>query len=185
MLQTGTRAERLRAVQDIASEYKIARTLPKKGDGGKERLEPILDDLSQLRDESTMVETVRSLQRALSAYGNPLSAASKLLWHYRHDQLINGEHVCIYDSRAFEGIYTCHRIMRGDYGSFVTAWRSGYVKRKGEIAEACEDLVGLSRFLRYESQATKSKLKVLTSQEWFRERVFDFMLWLAKDGKEE
>jgi len=96
------------------------------------------------------------------AYGGTLylSLATKLLWAKYRDPFV------IYDSVVREHLGT----PRGDYEAYLRAWNECYSLHRGAIAEGCAQ-VAASR-----SALSRGAVGIVT-EEWFRRRAFDLMIW--------
>ncbi|ULN67218.1 hypothetical protein MID13_19105 [Vibrio gigantis] len=168
------KTERIKGLHDAAKYYKVTRNF--KIITEDMRFEKALGELDLVNCPSNAEEaisTVNALSVALmNVYGkNALSAASKFLW------LKFKSPILIYDSRAYEWLKARgYQVATGDYASYYHAWNSAYSEVESDIDMAAKDLYKVKEY----SQAFDYKdqcIRALTSEHWFKERIFDKYLW--------
>ncbi|MEW7864658.1 hypothetical protein [Aeromonas diversa] len=174
--------KRIMGLHDAAKYYKVTRnfkTIPE-----RVRFEKALDELELISCPSNAedaISTVNELSSALMKnYGrNAVSAASKFLW------LKFKSPILIYDSRAYEWLRTRgHQIPVGDYASYYDAWNSAYSEAESIIDASTKGLFKVKEY----SQAydrEEQAIKTLTSERWFKERVFDKYLWFNAGNNQQ
>ena len=169
-LASTDRATQLKALQDGAAYFRIARNFHRRYDVrlGAARLEPVLQVLAPYRsmrlDLGAMRATVAELRLSLGqSYGggDKLSAATKLLW------LLHRAPAIIYDSQARRALGA----PVGDYDRYVSLWRRGYRENRSKIRDVCQAL----------PQPTAEAVPFPSGKapEWFSQRVYDIYLWSA------
>jgi hypothetical protein len=101
-----------------------------------------------------------------------LSASSKLLW------LSLRERVAIYDSRAVKALSGKfkHKFDKRSYQEYLVAWRSQYLEMRAAIEAAVKEIPKARTFMPA-CPLTDEALVTLSSENWFKERVFDIFLW--------
>jgi hypothetical protein len=171
-LKSGSRSERLRALQKAAGYFRVARTLQKKYDIG-ERLElvlNILDDGRPACDERDVVAHVFRIRDEVGKqYGDiaPLSAATKFLWLLHRDPYV------IYDRQARKAL----RSPDGDYSQFLERWNEQYAALREQICEISRTLPGRRCFLSCGDLISDQDVAEVAQQEWFWKRIHDIYLW--------
>ncbi|HRY14729.1 MAG: hypothetical protein KDJ31_06245 [Candidatus Competibacteraceae bacterium] len=174
-LESGNRKEKLEALKNAASAYRIARNLPSKyeEESGKNRYEPVVEILETVKKPDLGVNPVakiKEIEKAISKqYGNRsvLSLTTKFMW------LTFKKPVLIYDSQARIALET----PVGDLNAFYSKWKEAYEAKKHEVAQACDKLPSVYLYSVDQQQGTKSYVEEIASSDWFRERVFDIYLW--------
>ncbi|MFA6955687.1 MAG: hypothetical protein WC538_07435 [Thermoanaerobaculia bacterium] len=96
------------------------------------------------------------------AYGGTLylSLATKLLWAKYRDPFV------IYDSVVREHLGT----PKGDYAAYLEAWHECYASHRGALVAACNELAS-------KPSAPDRGARGIVTEEWFRRRAFDLMIW--------
>ncbi|ELI5413155.1 hypothetical protein RRJ79_004541 [Vibrio parahaemolyticus] len=165
---------RITGLHDAAKYYKVTRNFKKIAENV--RFEKALDELeliSRPTNAEEAISAVNDLSTALmNIYGkNAVSAASKFLWLKFKNPIL------IYDSRAFEWLKVRgYQISVGDYASYYDAWSRAYCAVESEIDMSVKGLYKVKEY----SQAynrDEQTIKSLTSERWFKERIFDKYLW--------
>jgi hypothetical protein len=166
--------ERLDALRRAGGHFRVARNFRLAYDVkiGLPRLQPALDTLDRLAPasvtESRLGKVIGELRRELGRpYGdrNLLSAATKFLW-LRHKEV-----VVIHDRQARLALNSPY----GDYDTYLSLWRSEYVRQLDKVIDACSRLAQNSEIHR--------EIKNNVQAEWFRRRVFDIYLWRIGEAK--
>ena len=174
-LKSRSREDRRSALRQAAAFFRIARTLPTKGESGLQRYDPILDALENLPSARTVTTTavdgvVAAFATSIGAHYQQgvISAASKILWLWYRDPVV------IYDERARNALGATP----WDYAAYRRLWEAKYASAADEIQDAC---LRLPRMRNYAAVTLSSKeVRALASESWFQRRVFDIKLW--KDG---
>lgn len=174
-LSGNNQEKKLIALKKSANVFKIARNLQTQYDVGKglKRYAPvlkILDKVNLTNIKKEPVIEIRKIEKLISnKYGNSevLSLTTKFLW------LKVQSPVLIYDSQAQKALGT--RV--GDLEDFYHRWHIEYNLKEDEINNACSKLKGLYRYMKSSNEITKEEVGMISSQKWFRERVFDIYLW--------
>jgi hypothetical protein len=174
-----TQSDRLATLHEAANYYKVNRTLPTLK--GEERLSAALVALDAVPapvTEETIDQAVCGLATRLrQIYGRyAISAASKFLWlRYRWP-------VVILDDRAAQCLWASGATFgQGDYPAYRREWRKHFAASENAIDDACSELVNIKAFS-LASDMPDDLLLQLTSERWFRERVFDKFLWWNSDS---
>ncbi len=168
---------RLKAFQEAANSYGVARTLQKEYDidAGFVRLKPALDLILQPRREDfaqhRLIASIEKVRDNITGkYGGTdvLAATTKFLW------LRFKRPIIIYDNNARRALKT----PSGDLDKYYARWRSEYETVRAEIRSACDCLPRVHKYC-FDADAATPKyiMKLVVSNEWFRERVFDTWLW--------
>jgi len=173
-LSTGTGEEKLRALQDAAGFYRIARNLPRRHEDGP-RFGGLLSILqgveTQGHTEATILNTVSTVGDQISArYGERgvLSATTKFLWLKLRSPVV------IYDRQARLELGT----RDGDVHAFYEAWRNRFRADLDEIREASLALMEVTDFC-VRPAADSNYVESVVQSQWFHERVLDISLWQA------
>ena len=165
---------RIEGLHDAAKYYKVTRNF--KYIDECTRFESALDEVEKIlkpNSEIEAIDAVNQLAKSLMAiYGkNAISAASKFLWLKYKSPII------IYDSRAYNWLKSKnYRIVIGDYSSYYAAWLNAFSLAEPDIKEALLDLYKVKKYSQAAEYDDLAIIK-LTSNRWFRERVFDKFLW--------
>jgi hypothetical protein len=168
--------EKLAALEKYASDYKIARTLLRKHDADKglPRYKPVLDIIQSAKrgdflDEKLAPSIDGIADRISKQYGDRkvLSATTKFLW------LMLKSPIIIYDSRCRAALGT----KPDDIFQYVHEWRDMFKNRKREIEVSCQNLTEVRSYMNNTERTTPEYIENTSSQEWFKERVFDTFLW--------
>jgi hypothetical protein len=175
-------SDQLSAVAKAVRSYKIARNLPKTGDSdvGVERYLPVVKALSSISkdefSEKNAVDLVSILGKKITnRYGrNVVSLSSKLLWLKFRDKIV------IYDNLVKSAL-KC----RGDYSDFYNKWNSKYMELSSEIDNACNKLPELSQCTLNPKSTTPGNIREICCERWFKNRVFDILLWHIGNYKKE
>ncbi len=173
-LASNDKKKKLDALKKASAFYRIARNLPAKYEEkkGLARYEPVLeiiDVLTPRNFEDNPVQEIRKIEKRISQiYGRGvLSLTTKILW-------IKIKHpILIYDSRARIALKT----KNGDLESYYVAWRDDFKVHQQEIAAACAKLPDLYKYSVNQDIGTNDYIKMISSELWFHERVFDIYLW--------
>jgi len=158
------------AITRIVGMYRVARNLAKKRDvgSGYERYAPLLDAANATRASATATATApqlvhRMFEMVKERYGvQAVSLCSKVLWFALRKPIV------IYDDNTL----TALRVQRGSYSTYLTEWRKQYERYRDAIDKA----IHATSF-----EAFSVDTKTHSTEEWFRERVFDIALWRAGD----
>jgi hypothetical protein len=167
--------KKLQGISKAAQHYKVARNLPTRFDvdKGLKRYEPVLKVLDNIKatDFSTDdVESITEVEKNISnAYGGrgALSFTTKLLWIKMPGNVI------IYDRRARNALGTAE----DDLKAYYKAWRAEYKIQKNEIDRACKELRAIAMYASNQAIASSTYIQKISAKPWFKERVFDTMLW--------
>lgn len=165
---------------EVANYYRVMRTLKTQTNPReKMRLADAYELLLQVEHPtaSSPVEQVEALKRDLGrVYGNqPLSAASKFLWMRFRSPVI------IYESLAARWLKKNSVYRDGSYSNYCQNWREQYEKHEDSIRNACGDLVNVKTFT-LAADLPDREIVELTSNTWFRERVFDHYMLNNQEG---
>lgn len=165
----------LRGLASAASNFRVARTLPREKDG-VDRYQPVLDVLKRQsattfhgKDPTALANVVLNVSKEISEhYGNgTLSATTKLLWMKFPGQVI------IYDEQARVALHTD----KWELQEFYRRWRADFEEHKTAIVGACERLAGAQAYWHPDASRFLDDVANVTQQSWFHERVFDSYLW--------
>lgn len=175
-------SDQLSAVAKAVRSYKIARNLPKTGDSdvGMKRYLPVVEALSSISNdefgEKSAVYLVSILGKKITnRYGrNVISLSSKLLWLRFRDKIV------IYDNLVKSAL-KC----RGDYSDFYNRWNAKYMELSSEIDDACNNLPELSQCTLNPEITTPRYIREICCERWFKNRVFDILLWHTGNYKKE
>lgn len=175
-------SDQLSAVAKAVRSYKIARNLPKTGDSdvGMKRYLPVVKALSSISKdefaEKNAVDLVSILGKKITnRYGrNVVSLSSKLLWLKFRDKIV------IYDNLVKSAL-KC----RGNYSDFYNKWNSKYMELSSEIDGACNKLPKLSQCTLNPKSTTPGYIREICCERWFKNRVFDILLWNIGNYKKE
>jgi len=178
-LEDGNETTKLSALKKALSFYGIARNLPTEYDEkkGLTRYKPVLDIIDSLKAEDfqdNIVEKICKVEARISQkYGNKgvLSLSTKLLWLKLKSPII------IYDNQARLALGT----KVGDLDSYYNCWRKKFEVHSEEISNACERLYKMSKYAVDQDIGTKDYIQNISSEQWFKERVFDIYLWRTPD----
>lgn len=169
------RSARRACLQEAAAYYKVSRTLNTLPD--EERLDGALsaiDSVPRPIREDDVVRAVCGLAKTFQdKYGDyAISAASKFLW------LCERWPIVIYDSRAIRCLNKSGkvRLRSGYYEPYLNEWRRQFRQYEEAIANACADVVRIKDYS-FADCMPDDALAALTTNRWFRERVFDKYLW--------
>jgi hypothetical protein len=161
-----------KALTSFAAGYSIARSLPKKYDSGS-RFQPVLDIFKTLTreqfDSKSTIEVVKDVSGQISdKYGKRkvLSLTTKFLWLKFRSPII------IYDRQAREALGTDN----GDIDAFYSKWREAFHNNEADVAAACSSLSSAYRY----TTTAPADIAQISSEQWFKERVFDMYLWSLK-----
>jgi hypothetical protein len=158
------------AITRIVGMYRVARNLAKKRDVGIgfERYAPLLDAANATRASATAKSTAPQLVHRMfvmvkERYGvQAVSLCSKVLWFAMRSPIV------IYDDNAL----TALRVQSGSYGTYLTEWRKQYER----LYDAINKAICATSFERFTDDT-----RTHSTEEWFKERVFDIALWRAGD----
>jgi len=114
-----------------------------------------------------------------------LSAATKFLWFRGYDA------IRIYDKNAVNALNEMLKNdaqkkgkkkwkINGDYKAYLAAWEDEYRKIEGTIKRASNDLGAVIDWSRVPHGKDRKVALAATKKQWFRERVFDRLLWEYK-----
>jgi len=167
---------RRQALVRIATQYGVHRNLPVEAENGYARLQlacDLLEDICAAQFENHYERVIAFTGQLHDVYGaDVLSAASKFLWHKTRSPII------LYDGRGVGCLREMgYVIADGDYNVFVDQWRRVYRQFSRSIIAACRDLENVIQYSWNLDMITANVTAELAEEEWFRERVFDFMLW--------
>lgn len=171
-----SREQKLVAIKTVASVYSVARNLQKKYDleKGLERFAPVLDILDLVDIDNLKKYPINEIDRTKDMisekYGSKgvLSLTTKLLWFKVRSPVL------IYDSQAQKALGT----KSSDLEGFYTEWLSEFNRYEEEINEACSQLEKMYRYMIISNtKISKDEVKQISTERWFRERVFDMYLW--------
>jgi hypothetical protein len=171
----GTHSQKLEAVNEAATRFRIARNLSTQYDTslGLARYQPALAVIDNLTPEDFVgdltANVLRIRDKLKSAYGgrNVLSATTKLLWLKLRSPII------IYDQQARDALGT----RPGDLESFYDEWRRMFELSKPAIVDAVASLVDVLDYTVDPQTATRDYVLEFRTADWFLERVFDTHLW--------
>ena len=168
-------AAKLKALADAAAFYKVARNLPKAHDVGEGllRYKPVLDvidvqDSNGFREPRLIqsIENVRSKISARYLGRGVTSLTTKFLWLKMKSPIV------IYDRRARRAL----RTEPDDLKEYYSRWRTEFSLLYDEISVACASLPRVHEYSAPDAP-TPQYVEKITSQPWFKERVFDVYLW--------
>jgi len=184
---------KLSALKNAASFYKVARNLPCECEKNKRvaRYEPILDildsiDQGQFQDNpvNEILKKILETEELISDQyykqynqdNHPkkkkvLSLTTKFLW------LKIKQPIIIYDSRARKALETENGNL-DTYDTYYKKWQEKFEKHQNEIKEACSKLPALHEYAVDQELGTEKYIKNVSSESWFHERVFDSYLWI-------
>ena len=165
------------ALRKSMQHFRVARSF--KGVAEEQNANLILNALDRVSNQrtSSTCENVMALAAEFQTHFGKfnLSAASKLLWLTFRSPYI------IYDARAVAALRSLGcEFDNKDYAKYYGAWHSKHDQHKLEIERAVERLTTLQPFFTTWHDSEDS-LRAVTSQLWFRERVFDNFLWEMGD----
>jgi hypothetical protein len=159
------------ALTSFAAGYRIARNLPKKYESGS-RFQPVLDIFKILTreqfDSKSTIEVVKDVSGQISKMykRKVLSLTTKFLWLKFRSPVI------IYDRQAREALGTDD----GDIDAFYIKWRDTFHNNESDVTAACSSLPIAYRY----TTAEPADIAQISSEQWFKERVFDMYLWSLK-----
>lgn len=172
-LNNGDHNGKLKAIKDVAAEYRIARNLPTKYEKNCARYAPILEIIDKVMPvdfEGDAEGAIEKVEGEISkVYGDrtALSATTKFLWFRVRNPII------IYDSQVRKALKT----PAGNLRRFYEAWRVEYNNRSGAISNACANLSSVAGYSYDQTIATSSYVQGISAEPWFQERVLDVYLW--------
>ena len=168
---------RRQALVRIATVYKVSRNFWGEHEAGHDRLNPVrvaLEAISEPPTQGNVNEYVTRFMRELHGIYHQmvLSAASKILWHRFRDPVI------IFDNISLEALQGLGYVVEdGNYHQFITAWQAAYNGALPGIIASCANLPAVIQYSWHAPELRVNQVEVLAHEEWFRRRVFDFMLW--------
>lgn len=175
VLQSNNKAEKLIILKEAASFYRVARNFLKQGDVaiGLQRYEPVLEiidnvtaDDFQDNVEDKILEIRDSISRKYLDR-EVLSATTKFLWLKVRNPVI------IYDNQARIAVGS----KNGCIKEYYCKWNELYEKNSQNIKRTCDNLCELRKYTVNPQLASGSYIKEVSSQKWFKYRVFDIYLW--------
>ena len=168
----------LGALREASIAYRVARNLPLEYDSavGIPRLQPVLNAINgatrSVFDGPDIISNIFRVRDAISQeYGGNdlLSLTTKFLWlRFQHP-------IIIYDGNARRALGT----IDADLEDFYVKWRIEYQKVLNQIQIACALLPDVRKFCVDPVNGTPDYIRMISSTEWFQERVFDVFLWHA------
>lgn len=168
-----------KTLHEISADYKVTRTLFKKGSEKWTTLAEHVLDLGAI-DNDNYIGIVTDLAVDFARdEKKPLSAASKLLW-FRC-----GWPIKIYDSRAVAGLKALgYKPGNRNYEKFCSAWTLAFNEHHQELEDAV-DRVGKNLKFTLVPAVAHGEYAELAPTPVFVERAFDQYLWLIGDPKDE
>jgi len=176
--QSLPRAERVAALKEAMTFYKIARCLRTRREPKdiEERYGPLLDKLDAIDSAKYRRDPVKSIsdfhaivQSHYEKNHGVLSMVSKLLWLKLKSPFI------IYDGNAKRALG--HK--RKDIAVFNDMWKAAYDTKA--INAACKKLPAVESYVARNNHkpvsVTATNIKAVINKPWFKERVFDIYLW--------
>ncbi len=137
----------------------------------------IRTSLLNVQNDVTLTSPVGKVDALVTALQNDfgkfnISAATKLLWLSYRDPFV------VYDKRAITALTkkAKHRNISKNYSNYTVAWRSEYAKSEKGIVDAIANLPNGRSFMP-KTSLTDANLIALSTEQWFKERVFDIFLW--------
>ena len=171
-----SKEKKLAAIKTVANVYSVARNLRTRYDvdEGLERFEPILDILESVNIDNlknTPIDEINSIRKLISTrYGgnDVLSLTTKFLWFKKRSPVL------IYDSQALKAL----NCKSGDLKGFYKKWHTEFSFHEEEINDVCSRLEQIHPYMSIsDTVITKKEIRKISSEKWFRERVFDIYLW--------
>lgn len=175
VLENGSTSEKLAIVKKAAAFYGVARNLRRKFDVelGLERYMPVIDILDTVRKIDFQPDPVKQILKLESDLSNTyggrsvLSCTTKLLW------FVIKEPVLIYDSQVRQALGS----KQGNLPEYYRKWGAEYENHENEIRNTCSKLPDHYLYAVNQEIATKTYISQISSEGWFRKRVFDIFLW--------
>ena len=169
--------EQLAGLHRAATYYKVIRNF--KNGNEDIRLNNALSALmavpqiTQLNVSNSVISLAQIYEEQYEQHN--LSAASKFLWLRFKSPII------IFDSRALKCLYKIGNIKRKcSYDEYRLEWLRNYSIYKDDIESACKKLV-IHKNYSLANNISDEELSIITSNQWFKERVFDKFLWFNSD----
>jgi hypothetical protein len=175
-LKNGNENEKLIALSEFAFDYRIARNLSGKYDKNHpitkyKAVLPIIDGvhIGQFCRASVVPSVLDIAAQISQQYGGRgvLSTTTKFLWLKMPSKII------IYNSRARKSLGT----KSGDLEAYCSKWRNAYRLYASDVNAACATLLDVRDYLVDTRAASNKYVGAITSNRWFKRRVFDVYLW--------
>lgn len=168
-----------KTLHEISADYKVTRTLFKKGSEKWKTLAEHVLDLGAIDNDNYIGKVTELAVYFARNEKKPLSAASKLLW-FRC-----GWPIKMYDSRAVAGLKALgYEPGNRNYEDFCEGWNLAFNDHRKDLEDA---LHRASKNLEFTLVPTVAhgEYGELAATPAFVERVFDQYLWLIGDPKGE
>ncbi len=169
-----TEKDKLKALKDAGTFYKVARTLPTRCDDNRRYgyVLDILEDIKESDFKKSPIEQIFEVEKKISEKCEKrsfLSLTTKFLW------LKVKQPIIIYDSRTRNALGTDNE----DLKQFYEKWHHEFKKVEPIIKKACENLESMHLYLPNQIEGLQEEIKEISKETWFHERVFDTYLWNA------